>query len=352
MSPAGSVLIVQTAFPGDTILAAGLVRTIREEWPDLPVGIVVRPDTEPIARMMDPTLEVIVYDKRSRDRGRAGLEALAVRLRGGPWSAALVPHRSLRSAWLVRRAGLRPAVGFDLGAGAGLLTHRVPYRRGVHEVERNHDLLAALARRWGRDVPPRQPPLLVPGSGGLREAEAVLVEWGDPEAPPPFVALAPGSVWPTKRWPVGYWAVLALELTRRDLRVVWIGGEEDALLCGALAEAAPGSVTAAGSLGWPGTAALLNQAHLLVANDSAPVHLAAAVGCPTLALFGPTLPGFGFAPLGRGSRSVGLALACRPCRLHGGRRCPEGHFRCMLDLTPTRVAGAAADVLATAWARG
>jgi len=346
MNPPGGVLLVQTAFPGDVILAAGLVRTLRAGWPERPVGIVVRPDTEPIARMMDPALEVIVYDKRSADRGAAGLGALAARLRAGPWSAALVPHRSLRSALLVRRARLRPAVGFELGAGALLLTDRVPYRRGVHEVARNHDLLKALARRWGAEAPPPLPPLLVAGAEGRREAARVLAGLGDPERPPPFAALAPGSVWATKRWPVGYWAVLGLELVRRDLRVVWVGGPADTGLTRSLAQAVPGSVAAAGRLGWPGTAALLERARLLVANDSAPVHLASAVGCPVLALFGPTVPGFGFAPLGRGSRSVGLALACRPCRLHGSRRCPEGHFRCLLDLTPSAVAGVAADTLA------
>jgi heptosyltransferase-2 len=87
---------------------------------------------------------------------------------------------------------------------------------------------------------------------------------------------------------------------------------------------------------------LIRRARLLVTNDSAPQHLASAVGTPTLTVFGPTVEGFGFGPLAPGSAAIGHdAMPCRPCDRHGPLRCPLGHFRCMLDLTADRVAARA-----------
>jgi len=340
--------IIQTAFPGDVILTGGLVRSVREIWPDLALAMVVRPDCEQLARMMDPGLTVITYDKRDADRGSAGLRRLAGQLADGSWEAALVPHRSLRSAVLASSARLNPRVGFDIGVHQLLYTKAVPYRRGIHEVERNFDLLTALAGVWAAvtdteksPVTPvlRKPEFLVP-EDGYREAENLFAD--DAGA---LAALAPGSVWATKRWPSVYWVILAQWLEQAGMDLVWLGGEEDRGLCEGLAETSGAGRVAAGKLSWQGTASVLKRANVLVANDSAPVHLAGAVGCPAVTLFGPTVPAFGFGPLGRGSRSLGVGLGCRPCRLHGSGKCPEGHFKCMKDLKPASVLRAVVDTI-------
>lgn len=81
-------------------------------------------------------------------------------------------------------------------------------------------------------------------------------------------------------------------------------------------------------------------------NDSAPQHLASAVGTRTLTLFGPTVPAFGFGPLAPGSDTMGhVSLDCRPCDKHGPAHCPLGHFRCMLELTPASVAARVHELL-------
>ncbi|HEX9894642.1 MAG TPA: glycosyltransferase family 9 protein, partial [Gemmatimonadales bacterium] len=91
------------------------------------------------------------------------------------------------------------------------------------------------------------------------------------------------------------------------------------------------------------SAALIERATVLVTNDSAPLHLAGAVGTPVVALFGPTVPAFGFGPTGAADRVVEVSgLACRPCSTHGPMVCPLGHHRCMIDL-PVRSVLAAFD---------
>jgi len=345
---AGGLVLIQTAFPGDVILTGGLVRSIREGWPELPLAVVVRPDTAPLAGMMDPGLEVLVFDKRGETGGHLDQAGLIRRLREGPWEAALVPHRSLRSAWVARRARLAPRVGFDLSPSSLLYTRRVPYRRGIHEIERDFDLLIALARSWEADTPPFRLPLFQITPRGVQEAETFFAGMGEGAGPSAFAVLAPGSEWTTKRWPEGYWAHLADMLSEGGLEVVLIGGEADAERCRRIADRAGSGHVGAGRLSWEGTAALLNRAVVLVSGDSAPVHLAGAVRCPVIALFGPTVPAFGFAPTGRGSRSLGMPLGCRPCRLHGSGACPEGHFRCMYDMEPAAVAEAVADTIQAA----
>ncbi len=83
-------------------------------------------------------------------------------------------------------------------------------------------------------------------------------------------------------------------------------------------------------------AAILERARIQLGNDSGPGHLAAAVGTPVVAVFGPTDPARGFRPLGPRvlTVDVGNSLDCRPCSVHGSRRCPLGHHRCMIDLDP------------------
>ncbi len=340
------IAIIQTAFPGDVILTGGLVRSIRERWPELPQAIVVRPDCRDLASMMDRDLTIITYDKRGSERGSAGMRHVAGQLIEGPWDTALIPHRSIRSAVLARTARLNPRVGFNIGIQQFIHTDAVTYRRGIHEVERNFDLLASLNGKveymLDDETHPPPPDLQAPffhlTYEGLGEAESIA-------ATLPFAALAPGSVWPTKRWPALHWVTLAGWLAEAGLSIVWTGGPDERDLCHQLAAAADTGVVAAGDLSWQGTAALLKKAHVLVACDSAQVHLSGAVGCPAIALFGPTVPAFGFGPLGKGSRSIGIKLGCRPCRLHGGRHCPEGHFRCMKDLKPVTVLRSVVDTV-------
>jgi heptosyltransferase-2 len=127
---------------------------------------------------------------------------------------------------------------------------------------------------------------------------------------------------------------------------VIVGGREDAPLADAVAAAAPNrAYSAAGVLGLRASAALIARAAVLVTNDSAPLHLATAVGTPIVALFGPTVPAFGFGPRGAHDRVIEHpSLACRPCSAHGPRVCPLGHHRCMRELPVESVAAAVAAV--------
>lgn len=332
-----SSLVIQTSFLGDTVLTTPLLATLAERGP---VDVVVTPLGSSLLRGNPAVRRVITYDKRGRDAGVLGLRRLALQLRTGRYEAAYLAQGSLRSAVLARAARITRRVGFDTSAGRALYTERIRYRRDRHHAER----LWRLAAGDGADAPDaaRLRPTLYPSADDRAAVDALLEEIADAG---PLVALAPGSIWGTKRWP--HFVALAAALD--EVRLAVVGSGDDSALAETIAAAAPGRVVdATGRLSLLASAELIRRSAVLVANDSAPTHLASGVGTPTLTLFGPTVPAFGFGPLAPRSQALGVdELVCRPCHPHGPRECPLGHFDCMRTLEPSRVAAQVRNLLAT-----
>jgi len=315
-------LVIQTAFLGDVVLTTPLLAAVAARHG--PVDVVTTPAAAPLVETHPAVRRVVPYDKRWRDRGWAGLRALGRRLRAEGYERAYLPHRSLRTAALALLARIPARIGFHDGWPFFYTEVR---RRPVdgHEVDR----LLALAEEPSAAYAPTLHPTL----DDERVAGAFLAAAGIGEGAG-FVAMAPGSIWGSKRWP--HYGELAGRLAAQT-PVVVVGGPEDA----ALGEEIVGAVNACGKLTLRQSAALIGRAELLVTNDSAPLHVATAMGTPIVAVFGPTLPEFGFGPLRSGDMALGVTgLACRPCSRHGPPRCPLGHHRCMRDLAPDVVATA------------
>jgi heptosyltransferase-2 len=123
------------------------------------------------------------------------------------------------------------------------------------------------------------------------------------------------------------------------MKIVLIGGTEDKELVSLILSPDNGDIyDSMGELSIRQSAEIIRRARLLVTNDSAPTHMGVAVGTPVLTLYGSTAPVFGFYPYGKRNRILELPdLDCRPCTDHGKKKCPLGHFKCMLDLTPETV---------------
>lgn len=320
--PGGGTLVFQTAFLGDIVLTTGLLSHLAALGGA--VDVVTTPAGAALLEGHPAVGRAWVFDKRGADRGVGGLLRLGTLLRAQRYGTGYLPHRSLRSAALAVLARVPLRIGFAGGAAAWSYTRRVVGPAGGHEAER---ILALAAPAAGTRATV---------SLGLTEGDRrVAAEWlAIHGIATPFVAVAPGSIWGTKRWP-GYASLV------RGLAgpVVIIGGGEDRGLAEAVASAAPGrAFSAAGDLSLRASAALIERARLLVTNDSAPLHLATAVGTPVVAIFGPTVPGFGFGPRGPSDVVLQLeGLACRPCSRHGPQVCPLSHHRCMKEIPVQRV---------------
>jgi heptosyltransferase-2 len=338
-------LVIQTSFLGDMVLTTPLLVRLAERGP---VDVVATPTSAPLLANHPAVRDVIVYDKRGVASGVRGLlrtaRALRTRENGEPRGAtvAYLAQGSMRSATLARLAGIGERVGFDTSAGRRFYTRLVPFDRTVHHAER----LWRLANR--DDESPAAPlhPRLYPSPNDHAAAASLLQAAG-------VVPGAPGSVWATKRWP--HFRSLAIALATHPLtsraRLVIMGGAGDSGLARDIADGvqsvgAPLPIDATGRLPLLASSALLQRAGAIVTNDSLPLHLASAVGTPTVALFGPTVPAMGFGPLAPSAESLGVAdLPCRPCHAHGPSACPLGHWRCMEELSVARVLDAVVDVM-------
>ena len=324
-------LVIQTAFLGDVVLTTPLLSALAELHGA--VDVVTTPGAAGLLATHPAVRQVIRYDKRGADRGVGGLRRLAARLKQTGYARVYLPHRSWRSAALALLARIPERIGFADAPAARSYTARVPRARTGHETER----LLALARAGGRaggQADGGYPVSLALTDADKSEADGWLRGAGIDGR---FIAVAPGSIWGTKRWP--YYADLVRGL---ELPVVVIGGPDDAALAQSIVAAAPERVrSAAGQLSLRASAALVERAAVLVTNDSAPLHLGTAVRTPVVAIFGPTVPEFGFGPLGPLDRTLGVTgLPCRPCSTHGPQVCPLGHHRCMRDLDAASVADA------------
>lgn len=150
-----------------------------------------------------------------------------------------------------------------------------------------------------------------------------------------IVAFAPGARWKTKKWEEEYYAGLGNLIHRcSKSNVILLGDKDDRATSeriSSLMNKQPVNLT--GLLSIRETAAFLKLSRLVVTNDSGLMHVAVATGTPVIAIFGPTVPEFGFYPLGERDVVLQTKLDCRPCTLHGGNYCPEGHHKCMKNIT-------------------
>jgi heptosyltransferase-2 len=339
------------------ILTTPLLARLAREGP---VHVVATPVNAGVLANHPAVASVLVFDKRGADAGWGGVRRVARALQATGATRAFMAQGSLRTAALAWLAGIPERVGFATSGGRALYTRRVPYAKDQHHAVR----LWQLASRVAGELPaaPLRPSLF-PGVAEQEAVDALLRSAGINDSDPliggikgsesligikgseSLIALAPGSVWATKRWP-SYDALAAALVTSHAMagaRIAVLGAAGDAPLAtaiGAAVAAAGGApiIDATGRLTLLGSAALLSRCRVLVTNDSAPLHLASAMNTPTVALFGPTVPALGFGPLAERYAVLGQeTLPCRPCHAHGPQQCPLGHWKCMRELSVAEV---------------
>jgi heptosyltransferase-2 len=333
-----ALLVAQTSFLGDVVLTTPLLTALRARLRPRRLAVLVRPEAAPLLEGHPDVDTVLCDDKRAVDAGIGGVLRVARRLRREAFDLVVSPHRSLRTAIVLAAAGIPRRVGFADSRGAFLFHERVPRNRRQHDVDRN---LALVAPFGGI---PEAPRLHLPVHPAAVPRAAALV----PEGRGPLIGLAPGSVWTTKRWhPDGFAAVLRA-FRDHGARVVVLGAPGERPIAEDIVRRAGGGATIlAGRTDLATLVAVIDRLALLVANDSAPMHVACARQIPVVAVFCATTPALGYGPWGPRSAVVEADLACRPCARHGGRQCPRGTEDCMRLVRADAVLAAARALLAT-----
>lgn len=333
------ILVVPYMWIGDFVRCHSVVKVLNERYSERPVDVLATTLCAPLADYMPGIRQAIVWDL---PRGRLALaeqSALAARLKRERYGNTLVMPRTWKSALAPFLAGIPQRTGF-LGEARLLLLNDV--RLGERRLPRMVDRCAMLALPSGASQPPSWPlpELAVPAAAcaAWRQSRDLNGEGC------PIVALAPGAVGPSKRWPAGAYAALTRRLLANGASVWVLGGPAEKALAGEII-----GDTAARDLTGPDlrdAILALASATVAISNDSGLLHVAAALGIPTIGIFGPTSP-WHWAPLNPLAATVETRspLACRPCHKPV---CRLGHHNCMREIGVDQVFAAVVSALAGA----
>ncbi|MDQ7033190.1 MAG: lipopolysaccharide heptosyltransferase II [Desulfonauticus sp.] len=317
------ILLWQTAFLGDLILTTSLVRCVKQLYSDAYLIVVSKPFGKEVFKYNPHVDELILFDKK-----KDSFLNLVFKLRQKQIDLAISPHRSHRATLAIFLSGIKTRIGFDKAGFSFLYTKTCAHRfSGEHEIIRNLKLLTTLKSTDVSQLDLKPCLYLQP------QEQEFLTKWQLNQSK--YVVIAPGSKWPTKRWTVQGFKDVVRFLQQRDFQVVLMGGKEDVSICEEIG--LEGKVlNLAGKTSLRESFALISKARLLVSNDSAPVHMAVALNTPVVAIFGPTVKEFGFYPFQKGE-VVEIDMDCRPCGLHGHKKCPLEHHRCMRQISSQKV---------------
>ena len=321
-----NILIIHTAFIGDIVLSTALVSKIKEKYPDSDIYYLTTPLGKEILKNNPKIKEIIVYDKRGKDKGFGAFISFVRKIRKLKIDVCLTPHRYLRSSILSFLSGAKIRIGYDIASLSFVFNKKIKYDRTKHEVEK---LLSFID-----DSPNRYELEMYPSEKDKIRIDTLLKNLSENKK---IILIAPGSKWFTKKWPEEYFKTLIQNLVKRDdLLIVITGGKEEREIELNLDSKV---LDLRGEISLLELAELTKRAILVVSNDSAPIHITSAFpNTRIVGIFGPTVKEFGFFPWSKNSKVFEInGLYCRPCAIHGGNFCPEKHFRCMREITPDLV---------------
>jgi heptosyltransferase-2 len=337
------IMIRATNWVGDAIIALPALRAIRHRHPDAKISIVARPYVAEIYREQQVCDELIAYDPSGEHRGWSGREKLTTDLRTRKFDVALLLQNAFDAAWLAWRAQIPQRIGYARDARRLLLTKAIPVPKPGEIPPHEKFYYLELLRRAGwldQFIDETHITLRVSDAARQRAAQILLEAGARPHAP--RIAVGAGASYGSaKCWPPDRFAK-ALNALLAHADVILFGTPGELPVSATIAaELQRPPINLTGKTSIADLPALLSQCHLFLGNDSGAMHVAAAVGLPVVAIFGPTDPQ-GTAPVTPRLTIVQQKPYCSPCFL---RRCPTDH-RCMTAVTPAMVESALQSALA------
>jgi lipopolysaccharide heptosyltransferase II len=314
------ILVIQTAFLGDVILATPIWENIHAAYPHAQIDVVVKKGNESLLTGHPFLHQVFIFDKRNKVKN---LWNLGKTLRSQQYDLVINLQRFASSGILTLLTRGKESRGFQKNPLSLFFSKRYPHemKPDWHEVDRNLCLISDLV------TAPIRRPQLFPSKDDLNSVQIYQDD--------PYCCLAPTSVWFTKQAPLEIWLELIEKLSQTKEQIFLLGAPSDRAYLDEIVKNTRSAqvINLAGRLSLLQSAALMAGAKHNYVNDSGPLHLASATNAPVSAFFCSTVPEFGFGPLSDHSDIIEVKnLDCRPCGLHGHKACPKGHFKCGKDL--------------------
>jgi len=339
------ILVIQTAFIGDVVLATALLQNLHAAYPSATIDILVRQGADELFTDHPYINEVHVWDKKKNKYQH--LFQIIKTIRGIEYDVVINAQRYLATGIITVLSGAKKTIGFDKNPLSFLFSEVVAHQFGaaaeaaeaggraaaqnsnsssLHETSRNHALLASLT------TAPVAKPALYPSAANF----AAVQKWQGA----PYICMSPGSVWETKKMPAKNWIDL-INAVPTNYTIYLMGAPNETALCAEILSGSSrgGVFNIAGQLNLLEAAALIKGARLNYVNDSAPMHLASATNAPVAAIYCSTIPAFGYGPLSDTQFVVETLehMPCKPCGLHGKKACPLGHFNCGKSITTAQL---------------
>jgi heptosyltransferase-2 len=339
------ILVIQTAFIGDVVLATALLQNLHAAYPAATIDILVRGGAQELFTDHPYINQVHVWDKKKNKYQHLFQIIQTIRLI--KYDVVINVQRYLATGIITVLSGAKKTIGFDKNPLSFLFSETVKHQFGaaaeaaeagarpaaqnsnsaaLHETSRNHALLASLT------TAPVAKPALYPSVANF----ATVQKWQGA----PYICMSPGSVWETKKMPAKKWIDL-INAVPINYTIYLMGAPNETALCAEILSGSSrgGVFNIAGELNLLEAAALIKGARLNYVNDSAPMHLASATNAPVAAIYCSTIPAFGYGPLSDTQFVVETLehLPCKPCGLHGKKACPLGHFNCGHTITTAQL---------------
>lgn len=314
------ILIIQTAFIGDVVLATGIVEKLHYTYPNAEIDVLIRKGNEALFTNHPFIKEIIIwYKQKSKYQN---LWNLLINIRSKKYDAVVNVQRFAATGILTAFSKAKIKIGFDKNPLSFLFDIKVKHvvsnsQQPLHEIERNQSLIASIAS--GVAFKPKLYP-------SFNDFDFVK-KYQSTE----YICIAPASVWFTKQFAKEKWAELINNLPA-SFTIYLLGAPTDIHFCEQIISESKNynCINLAGKLSFLQSVALQKNATMNYVNDSAPMHFASAVNAKVTAIYCSTLPSFGFGPLSDNSFVVETLekLTCKPCGLHGQANCPQKHFKC------------------------
>ncbi len=318
------ILVIQTAFIGDVVLATALLESLHTAFPRALIDIVVRKGNESLFDGHPFIHDVFIWNKKNNKYTQ--LVQLLFKIRHHQYQVVINLQRYAATGLLTAFSKAEITIGFNKNPFHALFSISVKHEMNnenkiIHEIERNHQLLQTLTHTAIAK------PTLYPTTLD----DSFVSKWKQRK----YICIAPGSVWFTKQLPASKWVEFLIALPN-TIQVLLLGAPSDKALCEDIIAASNNinCINLAGECSFLQSASLMRNAIMNYVNDSAPMHFCSAVNAPVTAIYCSTIPGFGYGPLSDISYIVETDkfLNCKPCGLHGKKTCPLSHFTCGMSI--------------------
>jgi heptosyltransferase-2 len=343
------LLVRGTNWVGDAVMSIPTLRAIRRQFRNAHISLLVRPWVQDVYASAEFVDEILLYDKNGRHKGWKGMRRLAGELRARRFDLAILLQNAMEAALIAFLARIPLRLGYARDGRSILLTHAIridPEVRKVHQAYYYLGILSGVGL-LGQHLWERNSYRLESIAMGVRESDSTaaraMLEAQGIARNDVVVGINPGATYGgAKRWPAERFAAVADALACEfSARIVIFGAPSDADIAqkvAAMMVRAPVVLAGRTSLGQ--LMGLIKECHLFITNDSGPMHLAAALGVPQLAIFGSTSE-VATGPLSERAQVIKHQVDCNPCFL---RECPID-FRCMLGIAVEDVLTAARALL-------